>query len=253
MKTLRIGTIATVVCGGITLGLAQSARADLIVNGGFEATTGSTTGGQLGYNVNATGWSTTGYNFLFTPGTADTTGTVGSDGALYLWGPGNGSANGLPATSPAGGNYVAADGAYEQGPITQTLSGLTVGAQYNVSFYYAGAQQHGYTGANTEQWQVSFGSSTQDTPVLNNASEGFTGWQSESFTFTADATSDVLAFLAIGTPPTGVPPFSLLDGVTANEVPPVPTPEPSSLIGGGLVLLALGGSAIRSFRKQKQA
>jgi len=253
MKNLSKVLIATALFGGLSLGLAPAARADLIVNGGFETTTGSSSGGQLGYNVNATGWSTTGYNFLFTPGSADTTGVTGSDGNLQLWGPGNGSANGLPATSPAGGNYVAADGAYEVGAINQTLSGLTVGAQYTVSFYYAGAQQEGvnFTAPTTEAWQVSFGSSTQTTPVLNNAGKGFTGWQSETFTFTADNTSDVLSFLAEGTP-SGVPPFSLLDGVDV-EPAVVPTPEPSSLIGGGLVVLALAGSSLRKFRQQKQA
>jgi hypothetical protein len=116
------------------LTFSVSARANLVTNGGFESTTNGA--GQLGYNTNATGWTTSGYNFLFTSGSADTTGADGRFGNLQIWGPGNGSNNGLPATSPDGGNYVAADGAYEVGAISQTINGLVAGGSYNVSFYW---------------------------------------------------------------------------------------------------------------------
>ena len=57
---------------------------------------------------------------------------------------------------------------------------------------------------------------------------------SGGFTYTATAASEVLSFLATGTP-SGVPPFALLDGVTLNSVP-----EPGSLalLGIGLIALA---------------
>jgi hypothetical protein len=109
----------------VVLVAASPASANLVTNGSFESTT-SPGGGQLGYNgFNATGWSTTGYNFLFPSGTADTTGVTGQYGNLKLYGPGNGYNNGLPATSPSGGNFVGADGAFGVAPITQTVSGLT--------------------------------------------------------------------------------------------------------------------------------
>ena len=190
-----------------------------------------------------------GYNFIFAAGTADTTGATGVYGGLTLWGPNNGSANGLPPSSPNGGNFVAADGDFQTEAITQTINGLKAGDKYTVSFYWAGAQQEGFTGPTTDAWIVGFGSATQETPIVNNVSHGFTGWQHQSFTFTADGASDVLSFLAVGTP-AGVPPFSLLDGVSVNSVS---APEPGSVTL--LVSLAglLGGLGIRRFRKKAKS
>jgi len=232
-----------IVSAAALLTFSISAHANLVTNGGFESTTNGA--GQLGYNTNATGWTTSGYNFLFTPGSADTTGVAGQYGSLQLWGPNNGSANGLPATSPAGGNYIGDDGAFDAGPISQTLTGLTAGNNYVVGFYWAGAQQYGFTGPNTEQWQVGFGSQTQDTAVYSNPSHGFSGWMYQSFTFTADSTSDTLSFLAIGTPISpSVPPFALLDGVSANLAP-----EPGYLLPALSFLGLLFGLRLLKSRK----
>jgi hypothetical protein len=228
---------------------ASPARAttSYLLNGSFEQTTNGT--GQLTYNTVATDWvsgtsgTNDGYNFLFAPGTADSTGATGADGNLKLWGPGDGSANGLPATSPDGGNYIAADGAYEVAAISQTLSGLTPGDYYAVTFDYAGAQQSGFTGVNTEGWQVSLtGDATQDTPILSNTSEGFTGWRSETMYFLATTANPVLSFLAVGTP-SGEPPFSLLDGVTVT-----PEPATSALIGLGLLGIPLAAQYLKKRR-----
>lgn len=240
MKTLFHRFSPALLCAAGLL-FTSTARATIsyVQNGSFELTTNGT--GQLGYNTNATDWTNTvvngvdGYNFLYAPGTADTTGGVGVDGTVMLWGPGNGSANGLPASSPDGGNYVAADGAYEVGAITQQLSGLTVGATYVLQFWYAGAQQSGYTGVNTEGWQVTMtGDAMQATPILNNTTEGFTGWQLETMSFVAETANPILSFLAVGTP-SGEPPFTLLDGVSLT------TPEPATdaMIGLGLLGIPL--------------
>lgn len=234
----------------LSIGAAATALANpvnLVANGGFEQTTNGA--GQFDYSTVATGWTSTGdsYNFIFASGTADTTGSYGQYGFTPLWGPGNGSANGLPASSPDGGNFAAADGAFQVGAITQTISGLTAGARYTVGFWWAGAQQYGFNGATTEQWVVGFGSQTQDTAVLDNVSHGFTGWQYQTFTFTADGASDLLSFLAVGTP-AGVPPFSLLDGVTVYE-----TPEPASLWPFGIGVAAIGALRLRRLAKDRAA
>jgi hypothetical protein len=141
--------------------------------------------------------------------------------------------NGLPASSPDNGGYVALDAApsLRGGGISQTLTGLTAGGSYAVSFYWAAAQQHGFNGATTEAVQVSFGTQTQTTTTFNLPSHGFSGWMSKTFAFTADGATDVLNFLSLGGPD-GLPPFVLLDGVSVN-----PTPEPGSLtlVLGGLL------------------
>ena len=252
MPVIAIPAIA-LACG--TCGVAQ---ANLVLNGGFESTTdfnGNTDVGigQMGFNINATDWTdgpaigntTDGYNFLFAPGTADTTFATSQYGAhdLGLWGPNDGSANGLPATSPDGGNFVAADGDYGQGPISQTISGLTSGDTYVISFDWAAAQQQGFTGPSTEQWQVSFGSQTQSTAIVGIPSEGFSGWMSQSFSFTADGSSDVLSFLALGTP-SGVPTFALLDGVSASSVP-----LPTALSLGFVSMIGLAAARMRKHAK----
>jgi hypothetical protein len=128
---LAISALLTFLTG---MEYMNSAKADLVANGGFESTTNGA--GQLGFNTNAADWTVAagGYDFIFASGAADTTGAIGQYGALYLWGPNNGSANGMPASSPVGGNYVAADGAYDVGAISQTINGLTAGQHQTFNF-----------------------------------------------------------------------------------------------------------------------
>ncbi|HEY0207323.1 MAG TPA: PEP-CTERM sorting domain-containing protein [Acetobacteraceae bacterium] len=236
-KTLQ-ATLAAAAVAVICLAAPASAG-PVIINGGFEvlspSVTGSTEFGARYAGQVVTGWTTTGYNYVFTPGTADTSGAANEyNQHLKLWGPGDGSSNGLTAASPAGGNFLGADGPYYPGPIQQAVTGLDVGSVATISFYWAGAQQYGYDGPTTEAWQVSLGNETHVTPVLRNANHGFTGWQQQTLSFVVTSATEVLSFLAIGTP-AGVPPFALLDGVTVSEVP-----EPSSLVLLGMGLGAAG-------------
>jgi PEP-CTERM motif len=253
MITLRLHSVA--LCAGLAaLALASSAQAAnvTIVNGNFtQGVTSSSEFGTAYPTVQVTGWTTGGYNFVFTPGTADTTGAAGQFGNVALWGPGNGSANGLPATDPNGGNYVAADGAFNVGAISQTLNGLTVGSPTTISFYFAGVQQFGFDGDTTEQFDVSLGSQTLDTSVLSVVSHGFSGWQQESLVFTPTSTSEVLSFLAVGTP-SGVPPMSLLADVTGSNTVST-TPEPGSFMLLGTGIAGISGLVRSRLRKSKAA
>ena len=229
---------AALATAAAALSLALPAQANLVVNGDFEQTTNGA--GQLGFNTNAVGWSVSrgSYNFLFSANTVDSTGATGQYGNVQLWGPHNGSANGMPGASPTGGNFAAADGAFGVGPIQQTINGLTAGRIYDVGFWWAAGQQKNFNGATTEQWKVSLGNQTQATAVLAVPNHGFSGWRHEVFSFTAASASELLSFLSVGTP-TGVPPFALLDGVTVDEAGHIPEPAGLALVGLGLVGLGL--------------
>jgi hypothetical protein len=229
---------------------SREVHGDFIVNGGFEQNNGI---GQLGYAnttggtvISATGWTSSGYNMIFSASDPGTSYTGQYGHAFSLWGPDYGVNNGLTA-SPNGGYFVGSDGGSDTGAISQTIGSLTVGQIYQVGFWWAAAQQQGYTGTNSEQWQVSLGSQTGSTTIYHNTSKGFSGWMYQTINFTATATSETLSFLAIGTP-SGVPPFSLLDGVTMNAVP-----EPSSLILVGLGLFGVGIAQRRRRRRRAMA
>ncbi len=210
----------------------------------------------VGATAATTNWSTTGYNFLYAPGTADfgtqsgaTAGhplqapgqaTANGYGNTFLWGKNNSSiattAPAIPTNPPAGGNFLAADGAYEVGAISQTVNGLTVGQATTLGFWWAAGQQQGFTGKTSEQWKVSLGGTTIATPVIQLSAEGFSGWQYQTMGFVPTATTETLSFLASGSP-NGQPPFVLLNGVSLE------VPEPSSwifFIGLGAVFTVIG-------------
>jgi hypothetical protein len=210
------------------------------VNGSFEQTSLSTSGRMTTTDV--TGWSTTSYTFLVYPGLGST--NIGKDDSNTIISLYPGFApNLMPASSPDGGNYIAADGAFETGAISQMVGGLTSGQKYVVSFWMAGAQQQGFDGATTDGFQVSLGTQTILTVILSNPSHNFQPWQKVNLTFTATTTgSELLSFLAVGTP-TGTPPFTLLDGVTITSA----TPEPA-----GLLPTAVGLAALLALRRQKK-
>jgi len=257
--------------------MAQQAHAqNLVTDWNFTATNRisgasnggpNANGGMLGYNINATGWNNTpatnvngtgsapiGYNFLFTPASVNSTNPViGNDpggGQLSLFNNAN-ATNGMTAP-PEGGNFIAADGAYQASAITQTITNLVIGQKYLLSFYYAGAQQYGasYTSATTNSWNVTMSSSNGSTNYFNtnttaivSANKAFTGWQQATYSFTASNTIEVLSFLASGTP-SGQPPFSLLANVSIVAVP-----EASTVIVGGLLLLFIcAAPLLKSFK-----
>jgi len=234
---------------GTILATAASASAavNLVSNGSFEINSGS---GQIGSPSTVADWSVPsgGYTWVYTSAASAQAGAPGQYGPLSLWGPNNGSANGL-TESPDGGSFIAQDSAFQNQPIQQTVGGLTIGNSYNVSFYWAASQQTGYYTASYDNWQVSLGAQSFTTSTLNIPAEGFSGWQQQTFTYTATSTSEVLSFFANGGPP-GVPPFALLDGVSLTSA----VPEPSTLVAGAAVLLPVAAGLFRSRnRRQNKA
>jgi hypothetical protein len=207
---------------GLALLTCGMARANLVFNGDFALYTGIAPK-DFTSNCLPTDWSTGGYVYLDAPGTAVT------GPGIQVWGP-------FPAPPP-GGNFIESDGSSGLAfPINQTISGLTVGQSYNVSFYQAAGQEFGDSGATTEQWQVSLGSDTQFSAVMNTPSEGVFPWEPQTLSYTASSTSEVLSFLAVGSG--GVPPIVFLDGVDMEAN--VPEPSAGLLLAGVGTVIAIG-------------
>ena len=241
MKSLISATVLAA-----TLGLAASAYAgpQLVANAGFESTShggGELSTGGATYNTELTSWSNDGYNFVFTKGTAGTGVPAAQFGnaLLALWTKSNGGLHVIPASSPDGGNFVALDGGFETGALSQTLNGLKVGSQYTVHFNYGFAQQFGFNGDTVQGLDVSLGGETHTTGDFVVPNHGFTGWRYATMRFTATDTSETLSFLAHGNLP--VPPFALLDGISAAA------PEPASW---AMMIIGLGGLGALARRRR---
>ena len=248
--------VQSVAVAGLLVAISSPAfaAAELLTNGNFDTYTVNgapsttsyiVTGGATSGNGGAalTGWSNTAYSFVFQPNTASSTGAVVSPGTnLYLWGPDGGTSsaaysnNGF-TTSPTGGALLAQDGAYQQGYIGQTVNNLVVGKAYQLSFYWAAAQQAGFTGNTTEAWTVYWADAgfnvvnAVTTPTATTPSKGFSPWRQQIYQFVATTTTMSVAFMASGAPG-GTPPFSLLDGVSLTAAP---EPATWAILAAGLV------------------
>jgi hypothetical protein len=239
MKTNIFATFAVFIALGVACQAANAASINLVTNGNFDQTTytnnsqfGSSYGGQ-----GVTGWTGgTGYQLYFFAGTASTN----SANSQYDNGYNTGAEKFYQmAASPTGGtgNFVALDGdptVGGGGSISQTISGLTVGTNYILTFDWATGQLQSRSGATTDDVLATLGSQSQTTAIVSDASQGSTPWLQQSFLYTATSTTETLTFLAQGTP-TGLPPMVALDGISLTAAP-----EPASiaLFGVGLGVLA---------------
>lgn len=228
--------------------------------------------------VNPTGWTGgSGLIFIDQPGNASNPNSA--CGSIYL------QTYGCPSTLaiPGGYNYVEADGnpEFESG-FNYMVTGLTPGETYTLSFYQAASQQTGFANgqATTERWIVSLGTqglqitccgpvdpvygntdryfnndpnaSIVATQLMTTPSAGLTDWNYVSIELTADASSDLLSFLAWADNGSTVnlPPIVFLAGVNSQAGLNGSVPEPAtlSLVGAGI-----GGVLLRRRSKRKAA
>lgn len=262
---MRLRALVMSMAAGL-MAVAAHAAPNLVTNGDFEANGG--VGQMYGGISYATGWTVSAaldgasspFAFMVDMDTADAA-TSGFSGGfasvnsaslstnIYLWGSNNGGLNTV-TNSDNGGMVLGVDGGYAMARVSQDISGLTVGQSYTLSFEWAAGQFTDQLGDFYAGWDVTFGSDTQSVTsgALGSISgQGFRDWTNASMTFTATAATQTLSFLATG--PTGLPPFSLLDGVVLSETtpPPSPVPEPATL---GMMLA--GGALLGAAKRRRQ-
>ena len=233
---------AAAVCSAL-LGLASPPAAadplNLVQNGGFATAAGFTPypNGSEATSSNLPGWQFSScvascdgtgklFSFILQPNYT-TAGIYDAEDGHYTT-----FAGGGPGVSPDGGNAYTADGGHDVGILEQSVSGLTVGQTYQLSFYQASMEQSGYPGAFSGAWEVGFGNQIQFSQNLTNPSQTYTGWTQQTMDFTATSMTQALLFAATAT--NSYPPFLLLDGVSLTAVP-----EPASIAVVGVGLLGL--------------
>lgn len=275
MKRITIAVMAALAVGWIGV-----ASANMIQNPNFSATTPTPPNGANGLQVGWGGqfvdnWSGAGYTIWYPSadsavnGCARTQYHSGSGGNCSTL---NAVGTAVPGVGNTNGTFVALDGVYNsngtpnslQGSMQQTVSGLTAGHTYSLSFYWGTSQEKQASSAqpsHDQYLQVSLGGSSQNTNTSSTLWGYFTGdgcqvtgtsacaWNYTTMTFKASSASELLQFLSFGLPSDG-PPMILLTGLSMTES----VPEPSSLgmFGGGLLGLGLLTLFVRRRALRKQ-
>ena len=232
MKPKLSAFVANMVLLGVSLIAAGNASANLITNGDFGAPPGTFVGGSFGSplaqevlagdTTTLPGWTVTGEIAWFESGQAGIVTPPGNNFALDLTG------------FCDLGNSCGAPGAY--GGVTQTVSGLTVGQSYTLSFLF------GNYSLNTSQPTivVTIGGTATSIPVpATSIASGV--WDSETINFIATSASTVFSFGGSGG--TEGQTFYLgLDDVALNPtVRTTPLPAALPLFATGLGLTGLLG------------
>lgn len=246
LKTFGIGSRIAVILFAMSVAIfgmvpVEASATQFVTNGNFTSTDLSSPGGYIckqgtTCTSNVTDWSSTcNSNSCGNGATAASLLFPNTNGSAFN----NGNALYGATNAPGGGNTIAIDGDPVYGAsISQTISGLNVGTTYTLTFNQAAGQQRGLSGATTEKWAVTFGNDLQNSTVMYNPSQGFVGWYAQAMTFKATSASEVLSFLAIGTPG-GEPPVALLSNVAINGAVPEPATWAMMLVGLGLSGVAM--------------
>jgi hypothetical protein len=250
------------------------AFAQLITNGSFETNGGI---GQVGSNTSASPWTvvpdprnpgTATYGFIFsnanaftnapciapgcTPGSTPPGGAGspnGSGGTVALWGT---SADGSPQPS----FFYGEDTTFQSTLLQQTVTGLTPGQQYALTFEWAAAQQWSFDGGTSDEWVAALGTPSatnpaQSTGFVHIPDQGFSGWMNATLIFTATDTSENLTLDGeglcdlggCGEGSSGAPPFALIDSVALTAVP-----EPSTW---AMILVGFAFIGYAGFRRRR--
>jgi choice-of-anchor C domain-containing protein len=157
-----------------------------------------------------------------------------------------------------GSYWTAADGSRSldmnglaPGAISQVVTGLTIGHQYEVTFELAGNPAGG---PDTKTLQLSAGVGTNIyTFDISGHSLASMGWVFEHFVFTADGNSDTLTFASLTTGDSGNSSYPNAFGPALDNVSISQTPLPSTWTMLLLGFIGLGFFAYRGTKKGSAA
>ena len=163
-------------------------------NGGLE--------GSASVATEPTGWNRVTYDEAYNEATVS-----GQDTVDIITSTGPASGIGLSGVPAEGNSAIHAvygpsiSGDFAQEGIKQTISGLTVGKYYRVTFKQAVVKSLNYVD-NTGKWKVFLDGNFIYSSLPTTSTLAYTdpniSWESRSFIFTATATSHTIAFLASG-------------------------------------------------------
>ncbi len=200
------------VVGLLAISVSSTAHANLAVNGSFED---SSFGSPGGYTLGLVGNAVPGWYIPSSDGT-------------YPWGLTNGA---FGAFTPYGNQFFVLGEANTgvEYTIQQTLTGLTAGLTYNLSF--AIASEAGCC----SQAEVSYLSGSSTAPqnfFATNSGQWWTDWSTQNTSFVADSSTVIFQFKNVN--PTSAGLDLGLDNVVITAVP---EPETYAMLLAGLGLL----------------
>lgn len=217
MKHIKSSVVAM---AGLVLATATSQAS--LINGDFEDLTGATVIGPGVGTPSSGGWQT--YSSI--PGwTAAPTSLT--PGGIEI---GNVSNYGVSGAGLSG-NVLELDSTLNA--TVASTSGLTGGGSYTLSFYFAGRGGYIASSTFTVDWD---GTLYNFTPLSSAA-------QLATLTLPDNGGINTLSFIGTG------PSDSF--GAIIDNVSLTPVPEASTVVAGALLLLPLGASALRGFRKNR--